>query len=457
MTGLRRQAKVLRWVLLAAVFLTFSAERCSSKQKAPEATTSFVAGGEDAKTPEAKDKVGMEEEEEAPGEPVEAAEAAPAGPPEDAFVLAGGGDIILHGRVKGSADAKAADPGAGDDGKHAGWWYVFKNLEPVLDKASVTLANLETPIAKERKKPTGTPPVLNGPAEALGAMKEAGFGVLNLANNHAYDQKREGAGETVSAVLEAGMSPVGAGRSKAEADAPVYREAGGIKAAFLAWTVTLNNNFNELATKNKPWVNVYGEEAAADAVAAVRPSVDLVVASLHWGGEFDMKAGAKQKAIAGKLCGGGVDVILGHGPHILHEVELLDGPRGKGTCLVAYSLGNLLSNQGLKYRYGWNPPNLLEAKNIPYTRDGIILRVTVKKTGAGIRFDAIEAVPIWTKNNWIDRYTQKTVPPDDITIIPVIPAIHAIVENASKEKLLLEERLEAIKTMVGDAVTYVEL
>lgn len=448
----------IKWIFLILVFLTFCSGQCSSKQKVTEeSATSFVAAEKEeqagVKSQEAADVSGETEGEpggEEPGEP-------PGALPEDAFVLAAAGDIIMHGRVKSAAEHQAASPSEEEDSKHEGWWRVFKHLKPVLDKSHIAVANLETPIAKERKKPSGRPPVLNGPPDSLGAAKEAGFDIMNIANNHAFDQMRDGVAETVDAIKEAGMEAVGGGHSRQEAETPLIKEAGGIKAAFLGWSIVLNKNFNDVKTKHKPWVNVYKETVALGNIKSVRPVVDLVVVNMHWGGEFDMKFGAKPKIIAKKLCEAGADIIIGHGPHVLHKVDVIESQGEEGRkCLVAYSLGNLLSNQGLKYRYGWKPPNLIEAKNIPYTRDGIILRVTVSRKENAVAFDKIEAVPVWTENNWIERYIQKKVPPDDIFIMPVISFMKAILEK-NKKKLLLEERLEAIKKMVGDVVTYVEL
>ena len=287
-------------------------------------------------------------------------------------------------------------------------------------------------------------------------MKEAGFNILGMANNHAFDQMREGVQETYEAVTEAGAEVIGGGPDRDTAEKALVKEINGVRTAFFGWTVSLNKNFNDVKTDHKPWVAVYTEESAKEKIAAVRPGVDLVVVSIHWGGEFEMKAGSKQKTVARKLCSDGADIIIGHGPHILHSVDLIDAEGEEGRkCLVAYSLGNLLSNQGLKYRYGWTPPNLLEAKNIPYTRDGIILRVTVSKKDKGIVFDAIEAVPIWTENNWLERYSKKEIPPDDIFITAIGLYLESVQDN-EKLRLLLEERLAAIKEMVGSTVTYVD-
>ena len=459
---------------MVIVFLTFCSGRCSSKQAVEERVTSYVAVQEDAEAGDAaREAEASKEKDGKEGAAGMTAEEEATAPQKKSLVLAAAGDIIMHGRVKGTALAQAAEPTEeGDDG-HEGWWRIFKKLAPVLEKADMAVVNLETPIATERKKSSGRPPVLNGPAASLGAMKKAGFTILNVANNHAYDQLRDGVSETVQAIRDAGMDSVGAGESRKVSETPVIKEANGIKVAFLGWTVVLNKNFNDVKTKHKPWVNVYKEGLALEALKTVRPEVDLIVVSMHWGGEFDMKEGAKQKNITRKLCAGGADVIIGHGPHILHKVTTItaggeddgeDDKEGKEsaageeirTCLVAYSLGNILSNQGLKYRYGWKPPNLIEAKNIPYTRDGIVLRVTVTKDAEGISFDAVEAVPVWTENNWLDRYITGKVPPDDVYITPLMPVLEALPEK-DKKRLLLEERLSIIKKMVADGVTYVEI
>ena len=467
----------IKGMTLVIVFLTFCSGRCSSKQQTvEERVTSYVAAQEDAEAgdgapegPVAQEGAASEEGDGEKGEAGEASEEKTAEPAKKSLVLAAMGDVIMHGRVKGTALAQAAEPTEeGDDG-YEGWWHVFKKLGPVLEKADLAVANLETPIATERKKASGRPPVLNGPAASLGAMKKAGFTIMNVANNHAYDQLRDGVAETVEAIRDAGMDCVGAGESRKIAEAPLIKEANGIKVAFLGWTVVLNKNFNDVKTKHKPWVNVYKEKLALEALQAVRPEVDMIVVNMHWGGEFDMKAGAKQKSITRKLCAEGADVIIGHGPHFLHKVTMVtaggeDGKKGgesgadeeSRTCLVAYSLGNILSNQGLKYRYGWKPPNLIEAKNIPYTRDGIVLRVTVTKGDEGIFFETVEAVPVWTENNWLDRYITGKVPPDDVYITPLMPVLEALPEK-DKKRLLLEQRLSIIRQMVGDGVDFVEI
>jgi hypothetical protein len=269
-----------------------------------------------------------------------------------------------------------------------------------------------------------------------------------------FDQMREGVVETVEATTAAGLLSFGAGASQDEAKKALVVERNGAKIAYLGWTFSLNRNLLD-SNKDQPWVMKWSEEWAKKAVAAAREEADVVVVTMHWGGEFQMSVAKHQRDAARTLCGAGADLVLGAGPHVLQPVEWVKDPATGRECLVAYSLGNVLSNQGLKYRYGWKPPDLIQAKNIPYTRDSLFLRVTFVDKGAGAEVESVEAVPLWTENNWVLRYQQKELPPDRIWIQPILPLLKSLEEGQHRK--LLEERLPIIKQFVGDKVIYVEI
>jgi poly-gamma-glutamate synthesis protein (capsule biosynthesis protein) len=60
---------------------------------------------------------------------------------------------------------------------------------------------------------------------------------------------------------------------------------------------------------------------------------------MHWGDEYTNKPNNDQKEIANYLASLGVDIVIGHHPHVIQPVELID------NTLVFYSLGNFLSGQ----------------------------------------------------------------------------------------------------------------
>ena len=66
---------------------------------------------------------------------------------------------------------------------------------------------------------------------------------------------------------------------------------------------------------------------------------DLVIAYVHWGTEYDRAQSHWQQVYAKELVSAGVDVIIGHHPHVVQGVEKI------GNSIVFYSLGNLIFDQ----------------------------------------------------------------------------------------------------------------
>jgi poly-gamma-glutamate synthesis protein (capsule biosynthesis protein) len=120
---------------------------------------------------------------------------------------------------------------------------------------------------------------------------------------------------------------------------------------------------------------------------------------IHWGSEYKYYEPSEiQVTTAHKLLEGGVDVIFGHHPHVLQKAEWYETEDGRKT-LVAYSLGNFISNQSRKYH-----PIDGDTEDA-YTRDGVIMEITIendaqltKKTNMVIK--KFRVVPVWTVNNW---------------------------------------------------------
>jgi poly-gamma-glutamate synthesis protein (capsule biosynthesis protein) len=292
--------------------------------------------------------------------------------------------------------------------------------------------------------------VLNGPRELLAALRGLGVDALNLANNHQNDQLPAGIAETAAAVRAAGLGAFGAGDDRAAAEQPLYLEREGVKVALLGWTFALNRELRG-AGQNQPWIAQWDKHRAFRAVEAARSEADLVIASTHWGAELKPEIFSHQRHAAELLCGAGADLVIGSGPHILQPVEWVEHTRTGRRCLVAFSLGNLVSNQGLKYRYRWKPPDLTQAQNVPDTRDGLLLRVTFRGGDGQPVVETIEGVPLWTENNFLARHVAATEVVDRIWVEPILPRLDRL-EPAADERRLLEQRLARIRERVGELV-----
>lgn len=336
-----------------------------------------------------------------------------------ALTLAATGDVLLH---------KAVQEAAAHEGSYEA---LLADTKELISSADIAFLNLETPVAPKTGAPvsTGKQPAFNAPLEALSALVSTGFDVVSFANNHVYDQGRPGFVETLDHLDASRLAYVGAGRTCAEAAAPKILEASGLKVAFLGTSQIYNDRLNE--GPEAPCADTFDEARLLAAVKAVRPSVDAVVLSIHWGIEYQTSPTEAQVATAHALVEGGVDVLLGHHPHVLAPIEVFHPSDGR-VGVIAYSLGNYVSNQSAWYEPGLNPAEAA----LP--RDGVVLTLRIVrreygmpsgKTVARVELADLVTEPLWTLN---DATTRAAGAP---------PAIR--VERLDARMASLKERLAA--------------
>jgi poly-gamma-glutamate synthesis protein (capsule biosynthesis protein) len=234
---------------------------------------------------------------------------------------------------------------------------------PWLRTADVALANLECVIAAGGTPRPG-PYRLPAPLSAVGTLREAGFDLLGLANNHALDLGPEGLAETVHRLQKVGIATVGAGPDAGAAMQPLIREIDGLRLALLAFNAVPDP---EDGPAEGGWTPArWDRTRAAAAVAAVRPQVDAVVVSLHWGYEYDLRPDPAQREAAQALLDAGADLVVGHHPHVVQGTQI------SGDRFVAYSLGNLVfdqaqgeTQQGLALRAFFDAQGLRAVQALP--------------------------------------------------------------------------------------------
>jgi poly-gamma-glutamate capsule biosynthesis protein CapA/YwtB (metallophosphatase superfamily) len=198
---------------------------------------------------------------------------------------------------------------------------VFGNLEGTLTDVSEDV--------KCGGADPGTCFAFRAPPEYAKYLADAGFTVMNLANNHSYDFGEAGQEETIEALRGAGIEPTGL---PAEA---TYVTAGGEKVAFLGFAPY---DYTNLLTDL---------ETARVLIREARENAGIVVVAIHAGAEgsdalhvngeeeiyLDEDRG-NAEAFAHMAVEAGADLVLGSGPHVLRGMEIYR------HRLIAYSLGN---------------------------------------------------------------------------------------------------------------------
>ena len=236
------------------------------------------------------------------------------------LVIAAVGDIMLDGSAR-------------EIMQEHGYDYAFDKMRPWLQKADIAFGNLEGPLTT-RGTPAPDKKYLfrSPPTKVATALKDAGFDVVSLANNHSLDYGSDGLADTVSALNDAGILHVGAGENLAIARRAAVLERNGLKVAFLGYSLTFPEEF--WATANSAGTVFGYREIVENDIKAARQKADIVVASFHWGQESKTELRPYKVALGHAAIDAGASLVIGHHPHILQGVE-----RYKNGVIL-YSMGN---------------------------------------------------------------------------------------------------------------------
>ncbi len=214
--------------------------------------------------------------------------------------------------------------------------YPFLKSADILSGADLTFGNLESAIS-DRGRNQGSIYSFRANPRVVEGLVYAGFDVLSLANNHIWDWGSFALLDTVSLLKAAGITPVGAGENYEEANEPAIVEANGIRIAALSYTDLLPESLE--AGSTTPGISDFDLESVKANASALKAQGYLVIVMLHWGEEYEAVSNDLQKATAQELIDNGVDLVVGHHPHVVQELEQYrDG-------WIAYSLGNFIFDQ----------------------------------------------------------------------------------------------------------------
>lgn len=248
------------------------------------------------------------------------------------ITIAAGGDVMIGSPFPNET---RMPPNDGAD--------TFKAVAPIFQAADIAFANLEGPMTDgglSAKCGAGRANcfAFRMPTRYGKYLKEAGFDVMSVANNHASDFGDTGRASTRKTLDELGIKHVGSDRDNFST---AIVEAKGKKIAFIGFA---HNNVQP---------NVNDLETARRLVEAANKKADIVVVSFHGGAEGSGQTHVPQKTevffgeargnlplFAKTVIDAGADLVLGHGPHVLRGMEIYK------DRLIAYSLGNFAT-------YGW--------------------------------------------------------------------------------------------------------
>ncbi len=250
------------------------------------------------------------------------------------------GDILLHQPVYKDA---ATPEGTYD------FFPMFTQVKPLLESADIAVANQETMIGG-KELGLSSYPLFNSPFEIGDALKDAGIDIVTLANNHTMDKGEQAIQNALSYWNQIQMPYTGAFQSFEDREEIRTLRKNDITFSFLAYSYGTNGM---PVPEDKPYlINLIDLPLIQQDVRKAKELSDVVVVSMHWGNEYESLPSTSQLELARELSTMGVDIIIGHHPHVLQPMDWIERPDGSKT-FVMYSLGNFLSGQiGLDRRIG---------------------------------------------------------------------------------------------------------
>lgn len=219
--------------------------------------------------------------------------------------------------------------------KQKGSLYPFQDVKSLIEGVDYAVMNLETAVTTknevyEKQFNFKTDPV------ALEGIRDAGFDLMSLANNHIMDYKEVGLLDTMEYIKKAGLSYIGVGKDSQEAYSAKRILIKGKTVSFLAFSHVLPS-YEWYVGEEKPGVaSGYQLDAMTELIIKEKEQNDYVFVNIHWGEEKMTKPLAYQEEYARAMIDVGADGIIGHHPHVLQGFEYYKGKP------IAYSLGNFL-------------------------------------------------------------------------------------------------------------------
>ncbi|WDF68894.1 CapA family protein [Sphingobacterium oryzagri] len=255
------------------------------------------------------------------------------------------------------------------------------DLKSLMAEQDIRCCNVEAPLAGFGQAIAKTGPLLQQRPEAATWLRELGFDLFAMANNHIFDYGHAAMSATIDAF---GAEHVfGVGDEKTAYDLLV-REVDGVRYGFVAYAENGYGALSGDSTSGYAWVN--HARVNAD-LQRFKQTVDLLIAQVHAGVEMLDVPIPEWRERYRALIDAGADIVIAHHPHVLQGYECYQDK------YIVYSLGNFYFD-GISDAPAWKKGGVLTLEIDNGQLCNLQLRV-VEKEGASLSLlPAAQAQPL---------------------------------------------------------------
>lgn len=208
---------------------------------------------------------------------------------------------------------------------------ILGEIKPYVVGADFSIVNLEAPVINVKPTPIKkSGPCLGVAPLTVKVLKDAGFGVFTLANNHFYDQGQTGVNATIDTCNQYGILTAGGGKTDIQARKPLMLEKEGKQVAIIN---ACEHEFS-IATSEHGGSNPIDLIHMQKDITTARKIADYVVVILHGGVEQYHYPTPRMKRWYRHFVDLGADAVINHHQHCINGYEVYKGKP------IFYGLGN---------------------------------------------------------------------------------------------------------------------
>ncbi|QHS22064.1 CapA family protein [Virgibacillus sp. MSP4-1] len=242
--------------------------------------------------------------------------------PQEPVSISFAGDTMFDGSVRSAVHQQGPD-------------YPFQYVKKEVRKSDYAILNLETAVTTEQEKDTVQLYNFKADPKALSGIKQAGFDMVTLANNHALDYQEDGFKDTIKHLTKHDLKYFGAGVNQDRAYGAQTIEIKGRTIKFLGFSRFLPA-VRWYEGEGPVIASAYQQDRVLKTIKRESGNADYLFVYIHWGVEGNVRPETWQRDYARKMIDAGADGIIGAHPHVLQGFEYYQNKP------IAYSLGNFL-------------------------------------------------------------------------------------------------------------------
>ncbi len=326
------------------------------------------------------------------------------------------GDIMLSREVANKMYANQRDA-----------YWPFRNLENELRwDVDFNFGNLESPFSGSDEYKFQNQFIFNSPSWSLPGLVQYNFTVLNLANNHIFNQGLDGLTYTKKILEENNLKALGVGSNLDEAWKGQVFSIKGVRVGFIGATYAAITPDGFIDAQHT--ARIKDQSRLSESIKELKTRSDFIVVTMHAGEEYTREPNYEQTGFARAAIDAGADIVIGAHPHWIQTIEEYKGKQ------IFYSLGNFVFDQM------WSQD----------TREGLMLKITLTKPGLchpGLLPNSPTPLSRTEQINLVcTTELQGTPKPATLKQIELVPVI---IENYGQPRLATEQEKQKILNKIG--------